>query len=116
MSIPLDAIEFEYQKYAQAFGDASERFDAKATNRNFRKLAAIRAKIKVSGKEGEGVLRRLMKDRSNAVAKCAAADSLHFAEVEALAVLDAIGKKTGAIALDAQIVAELWRSGKFRSR
>jgi hypothetical protein len=114
MSSPIDALELEYRKYAEAFGKASERSDAKATNRNFDKLAVVRVKLKASGKQGEAVLRRLMKDRSSAIAKCAAADSLPFAEAEALKVLDAIGKKTGPIALDAEMTAELWRAGELK--
>lgn len=57
-----------------------------------------------------------MKDRSDAVARSAAFDSLPFAEVEALEVLDAIAKKAGPIALDAMMCAELWRAGELKVR
>lgn len=114
MGSPIDALESEYRKYAEAFGKASELGDSKATNRNYAKLAVVRVRLKKSGKIGEAILRRLMNDRSSAIAKCAAADSLPFAEAEALKVLDSIGKKTGSIALDAEMTAELWRAGKLK--
>lgn len=110
----LDVLESEYRKYAEAFGKAAERYDAKATNRNFDKLAVVRLELKACGKKGEAVLRRLIKDRSDSISKCAAVDSLPFAEAEALKVLDAIGKKTGPIALDAEMTAELWRAGELK--
>jgi hypothetical protein len=111
-----DALESEYRKYAEALGKAAERRDVKATNRNFDKLAMVRPKLKACGKQGEVVLRRLMTDRSDAIAMRAAVDSLPFAEAEALTVLDALGKKAGLIALDAGMTAELWRAGKLKLR
>jgi len=116
MNNSIDELESDYRKYAEAFGKAAERSDSKATNRNFDKLAVVRLKLRACGETGKAVLRRLMKDRSNAIAKCAAVDSLPFAEAEALEVLDAIGKKAGPIALDAEMTAELWRAGELKNR
>jgi hypothetical protein len=116
MSHRIDTLESNYRKYAEAYGKAVERSDAKATNKNFDKLSAIRLKLKACRQQGKAVLCRLMKDRSDAIATCAAADSLPFAEAEALKVLDAIGKKTGLIAFDAEMTAEQWRAGELEIR
>ena len=97
----------DYRKYAEAFGAAANLGDARAANRNFNKLIAIGKKLRACGKTGESALRRLMKDRSDAVASWAATDSLPFAEAEALMVLDAIAKKSGTTAFDAKMTAEL---------
>jgi hypothetical protein len=78
------------------------------------KLIAIDPKLRACGKHGEAVLRRLMKDRSDAVASWAATDSLPFAEAEGLAVLDSIAKKAGSIAFDAEMIAEKWRAGELK--
>lgn len=114
MSKQIDALEAEYRKYAEAYGRAVELGDAKATNKNYDKINAIGPRLRAHGMQGEAVLRRLMKDRSDAIASWAATDSLPFAEAEALAVLDAIGKKAGSIAFDAEMTAEQRRAGKLK--
>ena len=80
----------------------------------FDRINAIGPKLRAHGMQGEAVLRRLMKDRSDAIASWAATDSLPFAEAEGLAVLDAIGKKAGSIAFDAEMTAEQWRAGELK--
>jgi hypothetical protein len=112
----IDALESKYRKYADASTAAILRGDAKTANRNFDKLVAIAPKLKAFGAEGEAVLRRLMKDASDAVATSAAFDCLPFAEAEALEVLDAIARKAGIAALDAKMIAKEWRAGRLRNR
>lgn len=73
-------------------------------------------RLRACGKQSEAALLRLMKDRSDAVAVWAAADSLLFAEVEALEVLDRIATKKGLIPFDARIIAEQWRAGELEIR
>lgn len=114
MSNQLLRLETEYRNYAESYGKAVERDDTKTANRMFDKINAIGPKLRAHGMKGEAVLRRLMKDRSDAIASWAATDSLPFAEAEALAVLDAIGKKAGSIAFDAEMTAEQWRAGKLK--
>ena len=114
MNKQVDALEAEYRKCAKAFGMAVELGDAKATKKNYDKLLTIGPKLRAHGMQGEAVLRRLMRDRSDAIASWAATDSLPFAEAEGLAVLDAIGKKAGSIAFDAEMIAEQWRAGKLK--
>jgi len=116
MSNQIDALESGYRQYAEAFGRAALRGDVRATRENYGKLAVIRVKLKGSGKEGEAVLRRLMKDSSDAIAVRAAIDSLPFAEREGLEVLDAIAEKNGPIAFDARMTAKQWRAGQLRNR
>lgn len=116
MADQIDVLELKYRKYAEARGSAAARYDVRATNRNYDKLAEIRPKLKACGEQGKAVLRRLMKDGSDAIAMSAAFDSLPFAEAEALKVLDAIAKKAGPIALDAMMCAKLWRAGELRIR
>jgi len=116
MSNSIDALEAAYRQHAEDYGEGIESSDAKAANKSFDKLAVVRLKLEARGKQGEMVLRRLMKDRSDAIATCAAADSLPFAEAEALEVLDTIGKKSHLIAFDAEMMAEQWRLGKFKSQ
>ena len=114
MNNPLEVLESQYREYGEAFGKAVKRGDSKASNSNYKKGATIARKLKAQGKEGEAVLRRLMRDRSDAVAVWAAADSLPFAEADALAVLDAIARKNGLIPFDARIIAEQWRAGELK--
>jgi len=116
MNDPVKALESEYRKCGEAFGAAVKLGDADASNKNFRRRAAIVQKLRACGKPGEAVLRRLMKDRSDAVAVWAATDSLRFAEVDALEVLDAIANKKGLIPFDARIIAEQWRAGELKIR
>jgi hypothetical protein len=113
MSDPIGALESKYRKYAESFGAAVEQCDVKATNRNLEKLVAVGPKLRACGEQGEAVLRRLMKDTSDAVAISAATDCLPFAEADALEVLDAMARKTGAIAFDAEMTARQWRAGEL---
>ena len=114
MNNQLLRLESDYRKYAEAYGKAVERDDATAANRMFDKINALGPKLRAHGLQGEAVLRRLMKDRSDVIASWAATDSLPFAEAEGLAVLDALGKKAGSIAFDAEMTAEQWRAGKLK--
>lgn len=114
MNDQVNALETQYRKCAESFGVASVRGDAKAMNKNFDKLAAIGPKLRAYGEKGEAVLRRLMKDRSEAVASWAATDSLPFAEAEALEVLDAIATKNGPIPFSARMTAREWRAGELK--
>lgn len=114
MICKADAVEADYRRYADALGEAARRNDVVATNRNYDKLARVRARLKACGRQGEAILRRLMADHSHAIAMRAAVDSLPFAEVEALRILDTIAKGSGLIALDARMSAELWRAGKLK--
>lgn len=116
MTVKIEALEVEYLKCAEAIGRASVLGDAKTMNRNYDKLAVIRAKLKACGAQGQGILRRLMKDSSDAVASLAAIDSLLFAETEGLEVLDSIAKKHGPVAFNARITARQWRAGEFKVR
>lgn len=116
MNNQIDALESEYRKCAEAFGAASVRGDARAKNRNFDRLAAIRPKLRACGEQGQAILRRLMKDRSDAVATWAATDSLPFAEAEALEVLDTVAKKYGPIPFSAMMTAKQWRAGELKIR
>lgn len=114
MTKQVDSLEETYRRAAHDYGAAAQLGNAKAKTKSLKKLISIGPKLRTGGKKGEGALRRLMRDPSDAVATWAARDSLPFAEQEALAVLDAIGKKTGPIAFDAEMVAETWRAGKLK--
>lgn len=115
MADQIDVLELKYRKYAEARGLAAARCDVRATNRNYKKLAEIRAKLRACGEQGKAVLCRLMKDGSDAIAMSGAVDRLPFAEAEALKVLDAIARKMGPVALDAMTCAELWRAGELKN-
>ncbi len=112
----IKTLESRYRECAEAYGIASERGDSKMTNRNYDRLTALVPKLREYGEEGEAILRRLMNDRSDAVAVWAAMHSLPFAETDALHILDAIGKKNGTAALDAIMTARLWRAGDLKVR
>lgn len=114
MSHQLSTLEKEYRKCAEAYGRAAVEGDAKVMNKNYNRLDAILAKLREYGKQGEDVLRRLMKDGSDAVATFAATDSLLFAETEGLKVLDAIARKNGPIPFDARMTARQWRAGQLK--
>jgi hypothetical protein len=66
MSNQFTALEIQYRKCAEAFGEASVRGDAKTINKNFDKLVVIGPKLRAYGALGEAILRGLMKDRSDA--------------------------------------------------
>lgn len=116
MNDQIEALGAQYRKCADAYGTASVRGDAKAMNRNFDKLTAIGLKLRAYGEKGEAILRRLMKDRSEAVASWAATDSLPFAEAQALEVLDAIAAAHGPIPFNARMTAKQWRAGELKIR
>ena len=114
MANQIEALEAKYRKYAEASTEAIRQGDAKTANRNFDKLKAVVPKLKAFGPQSEVVLRRLMKDPSDAVATSAAFDCLPFAETEALKVLDTIGGKGGIVAFNAKMIAKEWRSGELK--
>lgn len=116
MNNQLESLESSYRECGESFSAAVKLGDAELCNKNFKKRAAICKELKACGEQGEMALRRLMKDRSDAVAVWAATDSLLFAEEEALGVLDSIARKKGLIAFDARVIAEQWRSGELRTR
>lgn len=116
MNIAIESLESEYRRCGESFSAAAKLGDAKESDRSFKKRATIRRELRALGKQGEAVLRRLMKDRSDAVSVWAATDSLVFAEREALEVLDSIARKKGLIAFDAKIIAEQWRAGELKIR
>jgi len=112
----VETLESRYREYADAYGIASERGNSKAANRNYDKLAALIPELRAYGDQGQAILRRLMKDRSDAVAAWAALHSLPFAETDALQILDLIAEKKGVTALDAMMTARLWRAGELKVR
>ena len=71
------------------------------------------AELKACGKQGEPVLRGLMRNSSDAVAVRAAIDSLPFAEEEGLEVLDTVAKKNRPIAFDATMTAMQWPASEL---
>ncbi len=116
MTSPIETLESEYRKRGEAFDAAVKVGDPMTSTKNLRKGAAIGRELRAYGKQGEAVLRRLMEDRSDAVAVWAATDSLPFAEADALKVLDRIANKKGLIPFDARITAEQWRAGELNIR
>lgn len=113
MSQDVELLEGKFRQYAEAHGAASEQGDYKTANRNYDKLLGIVAKLRVHGAQGEAALRRLMKDRSDAVAAFAATRSLPFAEADALEVLEAIARKAGAVGFNAEMVIKEWKGGRL---
>lgn len=109
----VEQLESVYRKCAEAYRVASEVGDAKAKEKNFHKLVSMSRQLRARGNEGEAALHRLMKDPSDAVLTWAAWQSLPFAEKEALKLLDAVSRKRGPIAFDAEMIAEAWRAGEL---
>lgn len=116
MTSPIEILESEYRKCGESFEAAVKLADPKESTKNLRKGAAIGRELRAYGEQGESALRRLMNDRSDAVAVWAATDSLLFAEADALQVLDRIANKKGLIPFDARITAEQWRAGELNIR
>lgn len=110
----VELLESKYREFAEAHGAATIRGDYKAANRNHDKLVALVPKLRACGGEGEAALLRLMADQSEAVACWAATHSLPFAESDALRTLDALAKRTGVWAFNAEMVAQQWRRGELK--
>lgn len=108
-----EALEANYRTCAEAYGAAYMRGDHKVTNRNYDKLTVLVAKLRTCGEKGEAILRRLMKDESDAIAMCAATHSLPFAERDALDVLDSIARRGGVIGFSAETTVKEWKSGRL---
>lgn len=113
MSHNVETLEAKYRKYAEEYGAAYKGYDYKRTNKNHDKLAALLPKLRATSDRGEGVLRRLMKDQSEAVALWAATHSLPIAEGDALETLGAIAQKGGIFGFDARMVIKEWQSGRL---
>jgi hypothetical protein len=113
MSETIEILESKYRELAEAHGEATQRGDHKAANKNHDGLVALVPKLRALGDKGEAALIGLMNDSSEAVACWAATHCLPFAELAALGVLDTLAKKTGPIGFDARMVAEMWRSGQL---
>ncbi len=82
-----EALETKYRKIANDYGAAYVKGDHKAANKNYDKLAALLPKLRATSDRGKEILRRLMKDESDAVATWAATHSLPIAENDALVTL-----------------------------
>lgn len=113
MSETIESLESKYREFAEAHGVATQQGDYKAANKSHDKLVALFHKIKACGSGGEAALLRLMNNECESVVCWAATHSLPFAESEALAVLDTLGKRTGPIGFNAKMVAKQWRSGQL---
>lgn len=113
MTNNTETLEARYRKYAEDYGVAYTSHDYKRTNRNHDKLHALLPELRATVDRGEGILRRLMADQSDAVATWAATHSLPVAEKDALATLEAIAKKGGMIGFGAGMVIKEWKSGRL---
>lgn len=109
----VETLEARYRKYAEEYGAAYTGYDYKRTNRNHDKLVALLPELRATADRGEEILRRLMKDSSDAVATWAATHSLPIAEKDALATLDAIAQRGGMIGFGAKMVIEEWKCGRL---
>ena len=116
MSRAIENIEDKIRKYAECHAVASKNGDYREANRNYDKLAMLLSKLRATHDKGEGILLRLMKDRSDAVSMWAATQSLPIAEKEALATLEAVVARGGIIGLDAEMVIKEWKSGRLTIR
>lgn len=106
-------LESEYRKCAEDYGAAYIQGDYKTTNKNYLKLAKLLQKLRATGKHGEEILRRLMTDRSDAVAMWAATHSLPISEKEALVTLVAIAGRGGIIGHSSKMVIREWQAGRL---
>jgi hypothetical protein len=113
MSHNVEMLESKYRKYAAEYGAAYQSYDYKRANRNHDKLAALLPKLRALPDRGKEILRRLMKDQSDAVALWAATHSLPIAENDALEMLDFLAKRGGVSSFDAQMVMKEWQSGRL---
>jgi hypothetical protein len=109
----VEALESKYREYAKDYGAAYTSGDYRTTNRNHAKLAALLPELRATGEQGEAILHRLMRDRSDIIAMWAATHSLPFAEREAIATLDAIARRGGIIGHSAKMVIKEWQAGRL---
>ena len=108
-----ETLETKYRKYADVHGAGFIEGDSKAANRNYDKLAALLPTLRATSDRGEEILRRLMKDPSDAVATWAATHCLPISEEEALSTLRAIAGRGGIIGFSAETVIKEWKSGRL---
>lgn len=116
MSDAMENLEDKCRKYAEDHATASKNGDYREANRNYDKLTKLLSELRVTHDKGEEILRRLMKDRSDAVSMWAATQSLPIAEKEALAILEAVSARGGIIGFNAEMVISEWKSGRLTIR
>lgn len=107
------ALEASYRRFAEGHGAGWTSGNSRLANRNHDKLVALLPKLRATADRGAEILRRLMKDPSDAVAMCAATHSLPISEAEALATLRAIARKGGVMGFNAETVIKEWKSGRL---
>lgn len=110
----IERLEADYRRFAAAYGEANLSGDSKVANKNHDRLFALVPKLRAKGRDGEAVLRRLMKDPSPSVACWAATHSLPFAAPDALRLLDALAEERGPIGFAARMTAQEWRHGRLK--
>jgi len=90
--------------------------DARKTNAAFKKLHRAREALRANGDGGPSSLIALLFHGDASVRIWAALYLLPSNEGAALAVIDAVGKGEGLIALGARMTAREWRAGRLEVR
>lgn len=112
------AMETLIEKYGSAsakHGRATDDGDAKAANREFDILVALRKELRSRGEEGWQRLRSLLHDVEPGTRYWAATFLLEFAPHEAERVLGELASiPKSLVGFSAEMVLKKWRDGTFK--
>lgn len=113
--LTMDALIEKYRTISAEHGHATDGGDAKAANRGFDTIVALRKELRSRGDEGWQRLRGLLHDSEPGTRYWAATFLLEFTPQEAEAVLSELASiPKSLVGFSAEMVLKQWRDGTFK--
>ena len=109
----ISLLLIDYKKAAGAYGKANENFDNIAANTEHEKLMRLYSQLKKIGDHSFKELRVYLKDKDNYVALWAATHLIDKYPEEAKETLNNLMKEDSMVAMTAEAVLDLWKTGKL---
>jgi hypothetical protein len=111
---PTERLVEEFRRLSAEHGHALEAANARAANRKYDTLVAIRHELRSRGPEAQRQLLKLLADPEPSTRYFTASSVLQFAPSEAEQVLEELSRtQRNAIGVDADWTLKQWREGTF---
>ncbi|WP_225411830.1 DUF2019 domain-containing protein [Stigmatella hybrida] len=114
-ALPMEGLIEKYRAASAEHGRATDGGNAKAANREFDNLVALRQELRFRGEEGWQRLRSLLRDPEPGTRYWAATFLLDFVPHEAEPVLDELASvPKSLVGFSAEMVLKKWKEGTFK--
>jgi hypothetical protein len=111
---PTDRLVEEFRRLSAENGHALEAANARAANRKYDTLVAIRRELRSRGPEAQRQLLKLLADPEPSTRYFTASSVLQFAPSEAEQVLEELSRtQRNTIGVEADWTLKQWREGTF---